>query len=104
MFTKDQAVVALACQYFRTYAIDCAAAGIHFCFSGYFAAVGRSYISFIHNSVSILTFRVPGAYLASKYFPETLTVMGLAAPAGSFLSDIICIAVFLYIDKKDRKC
>ena len=68
-------------------------AGVHFCFSGYFCACGRSGISFLHNFLSIICARVPGAYLASVYFPDTLYPMGLAAPAGSLLSGVICRCV-----------
>ena len=53
----------------------------------------------MQNLASIVLVRVPGAYLASKFFPETLYPMGLAAPGGSLLSAIICIVVFLI--KKD---
>ena len=56
-------------QYLRGYIWDCALAGIHFCFSGYFCAYGRSEISFLHNVIAILTARVPGAYFMSKLFP-----------------------------------
>ena len=74
-------------------------AGVHFCFSGYFCACGRSGISFLHNFLSIICARVPGAYLASVYFPDTLYPMGLAAPAGSLLSGVICVAAFVYLQK-----
>ena len=77
-------------------------AGVHFCFSGYFCALGMAGISFLHNSVSIVCVRIPGAWLASRLFPDTLYPMGLASPAGSLLSGIICIAAFLYL-QKNRK-
>lgn len=40
-------------------------AGIHFSFSGYFCAYGLSGISFLHNVLSIICVRIPGAYFAS---------------------------------------
>ena len=60
IFTKDAAVVVLGSQYLRGYIVDCALAGIHFCFSGYFCAYGKSYIGFIHNMIAIICLRVPG--------------------------------------------
>jgi Na+-driven multidrug efflux pump len=81
---------------------DCFFASIHFCFSGYFSACGMSIWSFIHNAVSIVTLRIPGAYLASKYYPETLYPMGLAAPSGSLLSALICFGVYFAIQKKEK--
>ena len=92
--TSEPEVVRLGGQYLRSYSLDCAIAGIQFCFSGYFSAYGRSQYSFIHNIISILLVRIPGAYLASVLYPDTLYPMGLAAPMGSLLSSVICI--FLY--------
>lgn len=104
LFAKDSsAVVTLGSQYMRGYVWDCILAGIHFCFSGYFCAYGLSGISFIHNSLSILCVRIPFSYLASKYFTDTLFPMGLASPAGSALSVIICIGVFLWMDRRQKK-
>jgi Na+-driven multidrug efflux pump len=96
----DSEVIRFGGQYLRAYVLDCIAAGIHFCFSGYFCAYGKAFYSFIHNIVSILLIRIPGAYLASVYFPETLYPMGLAAPLGSLLSSVICLVLFLAMMKK----
>ena len=90
----DPEVVRLGGQYLRSYTVDCMIAGIHFCFSGYFSAYGRSGFSFLHNILSVVLVRIPGAYLASVCFPETLYPMGLAAPAGSLLSVVICVFLF----------
>ncbi len=103
IFTEDAEVAVMGGQYLRSYIWDCMLAGVHFCFSGYFCACGKSGISFIHNSLSIILARIPGAYLASLYFPNNLYPMGLAAPAGSILSDVICVIAFVYLNKK-RKC
>ena len=51
--------------------------------------------SFLHNMASVLLVRIPGAYLASRLFPETLFPMGLAAPMGSLLSAAICLVLYL---------
>lgn len=103
IFTEDAEVAVMGGQYLRSYIWDCMLAGVHFCFSGYFCACGKSGLSFIHNSLSIILARIPGAYLASLYFPNNLYPMGLAAPAGSILSDVICVIAFVYLNKK-RKC
>ena len=102
IFTEDAAVAVMGGQYLRSYIWDCMLAGVHFCFSGYFCACGKSGISFIHNSLSIILARIPGAYLASLYFPNNLYPMGLAAPAGSILSDVICVIAFVYLNKKRK--
>ena len=100
LFTREEIVVVLGTQYLRSYVTDCVLAAIHFCFSGYFCAMGKSIISFIHNVISIIAIRIPGAWLASKLWPETLFPMGCAAPLGSLLSALICLGAFLWLRKK----
>lgn len=99
-FTRDAAVVIFGVQYLKSYVFDCIFAGIHFCFSGYFCAYGKSMYSFIHNVASIILIRIPGAYLASIYFPDTLFPMGVAAPAGSLLSALICVGLYCRMKRK----
>ena len=48
------AVVRLGGQYLRGYIFDCIFAGIHFSFSGFFCACGRSGLSFLHNIIARL--------------------------------------------------
>ena len=100
LFTDDTVVVRLGDQYLRSYIWDTIFAGIHFSFSGYFCAYGLSAISFIHNVLSILCVRIPGAYLASVYYPDTLYPMGLAAPGGSLISVLICVIAFVVMKKR----
>lgn len=100
LFADDGEVIRLGGQYMRGYVWDCIFAGVHFCFSGYFCAYGFSMISFLHNSISIVCARIPLAYIAANYFTESLLPMGIAAPAGSLLSVIICIAAFVWMRRK----
>lgn len=102
LFTKDPTVLSAGASYMRAYSFDCVFAAVHFCFSGYFCGEGKSGISFLHNMVSILLMRVPGAYLASIYFPETLYPMGWAAPLGSLLSALICVGFYM-VEIRKRK-
>lgn len=102
LFSNEGAVVLAGSTYLRAYSFDCVFAAVHFCFSGYFCGDQKSGISFLHNIVSILAARIPGAYLASRFFPETLYPMGLAAPIGSALSALICIGFYMYYRKTAR--
>lgn len=104
IFTKDEAVIVLGDQYLRSYIWDCVFAGIHFSFSGDFCAYGLSGISFIHNVLSIICVRIPGAYFASLYYPDTLYPMGFAAPGGSLLSVIVCVIAFCIVGKRKDSC
>ena len=96
-------VIRLGGQYLRGYIWDSIFAGIHFSFSGYFCACGKSSLSFLHNILAIALVRIPGVYLTSQLFPETLFPMGLATAAGSLLSVVICVVAFAVIRRKDRK-
>ena len=96
LFTREQGVYLAGCEYMRSYVWDVMFASIHFCFSGYFCGRQKSLVSFVHNIISIILIRIPGAYLASVWFPHTLYPMGWAAPIGSILSAIICAGVYWY--------
>lgn len=100
IFTADAMVILLGSQYIKAYIWDTIFAGVHFCFSGYFCAYGKSYIGFLHNILAIVFVRVPGSYLGSKYFADTLFPMGLAAPAGSIFSVVICVGAYVWLKKK----
>jgi putative MATE family efflux protein len=101
-FTADVAVITLGAQYISSYITDCIFAGVHFSFTGYFAACGKSYIGFIHNILAIALVRVPGSYLASLFYPDTLFPMGVAAPAGSLLSVLICLVAYWMLHRKAK--
>ena len=97
LFTADAAVAAAGGQYLRGYVLDCFFAGIHFSFSGYFCAYGRSGISFLHNIIAILLMRVPGVYLTSRLFADTLLPMGLATATGSLVSVVVCLVAYRWL-------
>ena len=94
-------VVHLGGQYLRGYIWDTLFAGVHFSFSGYFCACGKSGLSFLHNILALSLVRIPGAYVTSALFPTTLFPMGLATAAGSVLSVFICVLAFKIIQRKD---
>ena len=103
LFTTDATVILLGAQYIRGYIWDCIFAGVHFSFSGYFCAYGKSEISFVHNLIAILCVRIPGVFLTSNIFPDTLFPMGMATATGSLLSVIICMIAFGWLKKQKRK-
>ena len=103
---ESENVAVLGSQYLRGYIWDTIFAGVHFCFSGYFCACKKSYISFMHNVLSIVFVRVPVSYFAAKTFADTLFPMGVAAPLGSALSVIVCLIAFAVLSKhrKPKPC
>lgn len=102
LFTTDALVAAAGGQYLRGYIWDSFLGGIQFSFSGYFCALGRSGLSFLHNFLSILLVRVPGAYLTSAMFPDNLLPMGLASAAGSLFSSLVCVGAYLWISRREK--
>ena len=103
LFTPDALVAAAGALYLRGYVLDSCFGGVQFSFSGYFCARGKSGLSFLHNFLSIVLVRIPGAYLASKLFPQTLFPMGLASAAGSLLSVLVCVIAYVCLRRNDRK-
>ncbi|MGI5990639.1 MAG: MATE family efflux transporter [Lachnospiraceae bacterium] len=99
----DAEVVRYGSQYLRSYSFDCVVAAVHFCFSGYFCAYEKSVYSFLHNVISIFTVRIPLAWAASVYFPDNLFPMGLASPAGSAMSVILCLLFYEFGFRRKRK-
>ena len=102
LFTDDNAVILSGGQYLKGYIWDCFFAGIHFSCSGYFCAAGKSGFSFLHNLLSIILVRIPGAYITSKLFTTTLLPMGLSSAAGSLFSVVICAVILTVMIKKNK--
>lgn len=102
LFTDSPQVAIQGAGYLRSYVWDCALAGVHFCFSGFFTACGLTMIPFAHNVVSIVTSRVPLSYLFSKLYPSTLFPMGWAAPIGSGVSVVICVVAYCVLQRKSK--
>lgn len=102
IFTKDSDVIAAAGEYLRTYSIDCILVAVTFCLNGYLCGIGKSAVTFIHNTISIFTVRIPVAFVLSAIFPNTLLPMGLASPAGSLLS-IIILSIYFFTIKGSLK-
>lgn len=103
LFSRDPAVITAGGTYLRGYIWDALFAGLHFSFSGYFCAIGKSWLSFIQNSVSAIFFRVPGAWLMSRLFPSTLYPMGLATAFSSLVSVLICLLLYHFVCRKSAE-
>ncbi len=103
LFTPDALVALAGGTYLRGYIWDSCFGGVQFSFSGYFCAKGKSGLSFLHNFLSIVLVRVPGAFLASKYFPQTLFPMGCASAAGSLLSVVVCVICYVILSRREAQ-
>lgn len=102
IFTPDEAVIRAAGDYLQTYTIDCVLVSFVFCFNNYFSGCGRAMISMTHNIIATFAVRIPVTVRMSRVPGGSLTEMGLAAPAASFLSILICTGYFLWLKKKEK--
>ncbi len=100
IFTTDGEVIRAAGLYMRTYSMDCILVAFVFSFNNYFSGCGNAVISMIHNVIATFTVRIPVTLLMSRVEGATLLHMGLAAPAASLLSIVICGWYFLRMRKK----
>lgn len=102
IFSDDPVVVEKGALYLQGYVADCFCAGIHFCFTGFFAACGYSIISFGYNFLSVILIRIPFAYFASEMYPDNLFPMGITTCFGSIFSVIICVIVYRWMVKHQK--
>lgn len=102
-FDASPGVLASGQEYLSAYVWDVLFAGVHFCFSGYFVAMEKSGYSFLHNVLSICFARIPISFFAARMVLDSMYPMGLAAPAGSMLSLIVCILLYRQLQLKQKE-
>ncbi len=102
IFTTDGEVIRAAGLYMRTYSVDCILVSFVFSFNNYFSGCGNAVISMIHNVIATFAVRIPVTLVMSRLPGASLLHMGLAAPAASLLSIIICAGYFLWLRKKTK--
>lgn len=101
-FTRDAYVIRNGAAYLRGYVYETIFAAVHFALSGYFTALGLVGITSVHNIISIVFMRIPGVYFISLLYPGNLYPVGLASASGSLLSAVICIVVYIYLDRAKK--
>ncbi|MCD7863359.1 MAG: MATE family efflux transporter [Lachnospiraceae bacterium] len=94
IFSKDEAVITAGAQYIRTYSIDCVLVSFVFCMNAYFNGNGQSFICFAHSIAATFLIRIPVTWLMSRVSTGSLLPMGLAAPAASLFSIVVCLLYF----------
>lgn len=90
VFSSDQAVVAAAADYLRSFSIDCVFVCYVFNANAFFSGCGHTVFPMIHSVASTFLLRVPVSYLLSRREEATLFDVGFAAPAASLLSIVMC--------------
>lgn len=100
IFAGDPDVIAAAAAYLKSYSIDCILVSFVFCMNSYFSGSQKAVVSFIHSMIATFGVRIPLTWAFSRMAGHTMYTMGLAAPAASMVSIVICAGYFLYMRRK----
>ena len=99
-FSNDPGVISQGAMYIKTYSIDCILTAFVFNVNSYLNANRKSMLCFAHSMCATFLVRLPGTYLLKRISGGSVLMIGLAAPAASILSIIICV-VYLFINRKE---
>ncbi len=103
IFSNDPAVIRSGTEYVRSYSVDCVLVSFVFCMNAYLNARGRSIICFAHSMAATFGVRIPVTWLMSRITAGSLTPMGIAAPAASLVSIVICLFYFGWMWSRDKR-
>ncbi len=98
----DEAVIAASAAYLRTYSIDCLLVCILFCYMGYFNGSGNTVFVMVQGVTAAFLVRIPLSYGLSRLPGVTLTEIGLAPPAATVCSILLCLLFDWYKRRKAR--
>lgn len=102
IFSKDEEVIAAGAQYIGTYSIDCILTAFVFNINAYLNGNGKSVICFIHSMAATFLVRIPVTWFMSRVTEGSLMPMGLAAPAASVASILICLIYFAVVRHRKK--
>lgn len=100
IFTHDPELIAGAWEYIKAFAIDTLLVSFLFCFTGYFNGYGKTTFVMIQGIVGAFGVRIPVAYIMSQLFGANLFLVGLSTPASTIVQIILCIIVYVLLQKK----
>ncbi len=103
VFTREPDVIRASWEYLKAYAIDTLLVSFLFSFIGYFNGCGRTVFCMVQSLVGAFLVRIPVSYLASKEAVPSLFHIGLATPASSAVSILLCVIAMLWIRKKTER-
>lgn len=104
IFSKELDVIGASHSYLKAYAIDCLLTPFLFCLTGYYNGCERTLFVMIQGIVGAFLIRIPIVYFVSRMTGATLFQIGLGTPAASIVQIILCLGMFVYLEKaKMRK-
>ena len=90
LFSSDPAIIEAGIPFFRTCSYDYLAVSFVFCMNGFFSGGGRAAFPLVHSAVATFAVRVPLSWCLSRGTGATLRRVGLAAPAATLVSLLLC--------------
>ncbi|PWL40586.1 MAG: MATE family efflux transporter [Bacillota bacterium] len=100
IFSRDGAVIAAGAEYLRAYSLDCILVSFVFNMNAYFSGCGKSMVAMVHSLLATALVRIPVSYFLSRGAQASLYGIGLAAPAASLFSLIVCAGYFLWLRRQ----
>ena len=100
IFSPDPEVVAASHSYLKAYAIDCMLTPFLFCFTGYYNGCEKTLFVMIQGIIGAFFVRIPVAYLMSRMAGATLFQIGLSTPASSVVQILLCLSMFLFLERR----
>ena len=100
IFSPDPEVVAASHSYLKAYAIDCMLTPFLFCFTGYYNGCEKTLFVMIQGIIGAFFVRIPVAYLMSRMAGATLFQIGLSTPASSVVQILLCLFMFLFLERR----
>ena len=102
LFNRDPAIVTVAADYLKAYAIDCLLTAFLFPFIGYFSGMGKTTMVMIQGLVGAFCVRIPVSFLMSRIQPVSVFRVGLATPSSTLVQIILCGIYFFWLRQKDK--
>ncbi len=99
IFSNDIQVIEASHSYLKAYAIDCMLTPFLFCFTGYYNGCEKTVFVMLQGIVGAFCVRIPIVYFVSRISGVTLFEIGLGTPASSLVQIILCLIMFLSIEK-----
>lgn len=104
LFTTDAEVIRNGHLYIAgAYGFDCTLLSILFCLVGYFNGHGKTSFSLIQGIFGAYAVRIPYAFFARSLPNTNIFFIGLAAPVSSFFQILLCLGMFIYIEKHRKE-
>lgn len=100
IFSKDPQIISEGIPFFRSCSYDYLAICFVFCLNGYLNGRGQSVFTMISCCLGALALRMPFIYLAYRFCPENLSVIGAIAPV---VSGVMGCYTFLYVRRQFKR-